>query len=105
MAISVAGTDLTEAIVPFAYPVGSGTKIQVTDSAISSGPGSAVETSTKYYISSSASRQGAAYLGVRSVPMLIGAQTSTATTSLTLPSWLTPGSYFLLTCTDETGAV
>jgi subtilase family serine protease len=104
-AISVAGTDLTEAIVPFAYPVGSGTKIQVTDSAISSGPGSAVETSTKYYISSSVSRQGAAYLGARSVPMLIGAQTSTATTSLTLPSWLTPATYFLLACTDETGAV
>jgi subtilase family serine protease len=104
-AVQLGGTDLADSIAAVAGTVATGRIVQITDTVTSLGPGSAPPTTTKLYLSASGTRSGAAYLGSHAVPAITGAATSTAISSLTLPSWLAPGAYTLMACADETNAV
>lgn len=100
----VSGPDLAETGVsqPLAT-VADGTSFPVTDTVQNIGSVTAAASKTRYYLSSTKSKTGAHLLtGSRSVPSLAPGATSSGTVTVTVPAGLPSGTYFLLTCSDDT---
>ena len=95
--ITVVGPDLTESSVTATGSLTSGGTIQVTDTTNDTG-GEASGSTTYFYLSTSPTSTGA-FLGSRGVPSLAGNTSSTATTTLTLPSGLS-GTYYIVACAN-----
>ena len=100
-AFSVAGADLVETGVtlvtasPIAAPA-----IQVSDTAVNQGGGTALASSTGFYLSTNGTTKGT-YLGNRNVATLAaGANSGAVTTSLNLPSTLAAGTYYVIACAN-----
>ncbi|HZP63539.1 MAG TPA: CARDB domain-containing protein [Terriglobales bacterium] len=102
------GPDLLEsALSASATLLGAGSTLQITETAINQGGGSAGSSFTQYYLGPYNSKTGTARLltGNRAVPVLIAGTTSSGTTSVTVPSDMAVGSYYLLACADDTNLV
>jgi subtilase family serine protease len=84
----------------------AGVVIHVTDTTNNQGSGAAPASTTFFYLSSNVTLDAAdPIVGTRAVPALAVGSASTATTDLTLPDSLTPGSYMLIAKADGPGAL
>jgi subtilase family serine protease len=95
------GPDLTVSSISGPSIVSAGTTIAVTETTKNGGAGAAGASQTRFYVSTNASYDTSdVAVGGRPVPALSSGATSTATTSVTLPSTLTTGTYYLLARAD-----
>lgn len=99
---NVLGADLVETTVTVP-PTTTGAKIDVSDTATNSGPGSAGTSRTNFYISSNGVTQDRA-VGFRNVPALASSANSAGITTLTLPAGTT-GTYYIIACADTLAQV
>lgn len=84
----------------------SGTVIQVTDTTINQGTGASPTSTTSFYLSANALLETTdPVVATRLVPVLAAGASSTATTQITLPGGLVPGSYSLFAVADAPGTV
>jgi hypothetical protein len=102
------GPDLVETSLsnPPASAAPGGT-FSATDTVKNQGGGSAGGSTTRYYLSlDTVKGSGDVRLsGSRSVPALASGATSSGTVSVGIPSSIAGGSYYLLACADDLGAV
>jgi subtilase family serine protease/sugar lactone lactonase YvrE len=83
-----------------------GPAITVTDTTKNQGLGSAVATTTSFYLSTNTTYEaGDISLGSRAVPILASAATNAGSTSVTIPAGTAPGTWYILARADATGAV
>ncbi|MDK0575365.1 CARDB domain-containing protein, partial [Clostridium perfringens] len=76
---------------------GAGSTIAVSDTTTNQGAGAAAATVTRFYLSANAAFDaGDTALGARAVPALAAGGSSTATTSLTIPTSTPTAAYYLL---------
>lgn len=87
--------------------VTAGSSFSVTDTTLNSGNASAVASETKYRLSLDATIDAADPIltGSRAVPSLNIATSSTGTITVTIPTNLPPGKYYLAACADDTGLI
>jgi len=80
-----------------------GSAFSVTDSVLNQGGVSVASTTTRYYLSLDAAKDGADRLlsGTRGVPTLAASTTSSGSRTVTIPSATPLGTYFLLACADD----
>ena len=98
--------DLSVSSVTVPAQGGAGLTIQVTDTTSNLGSGAAQASTTLFYLSSNATLDTAdPIVGTRTVPALASGAASMATTSITLPDPLSPGSYTLFVKADGPGAL
>ncbi len=106
--VVVSAPDLVESAVsdPPATAVVGGS-FSVTDTVLNQGTAAAGLSTTRYYLSIDALRNSGdrALTGTRPVPGLAPLATSTDTISVRIPASVTPGTYFLLACADDTRTV
>jgi hypothetical protein len=98
-AIAVASADLAESGVSATGTFASGGTIQVADT-VTDSLGTAPGSTTWFYLAGSATAQGGTYLGNRSVPSLAPGASSSATTTLTLPTGIS-GTYYVVACANS----
>jgi hypothetical protein len=102
------GPDLVETSVsnPPANAV-IGSSFSITDTAKNQGDTPAGASATAYYLSTTSTKTSSSTLltGTRSVPVLAASATSTGSASVTIPTSLTAGAYFLIACADNSNAV
>lgn len=107
-AVQVARPDLVETAVSNP-PAGAraGTAFSVTDTAANQGAAPAAATTTRYYLSVDAIRNtgDVRLTGTRAAGALAAGATSTGTVSVTIPTSMALGTYYLLACADDTAAV
>jgi hypothetical protein len=106
--VTVSGPDLGETAVsnpPTAVTPGG--TFSVTDTVQNIGNVTAATSVTRYYLSTTTSKSASSILliGSRSIPSLVAAATSSGNASVTVPSTLANGIYFLLACADATSLV
>jgi trimeric autotransporter adhesin len=83
-----------------------GTSFPVTDTVTNQGGLAGGTSTTRYFLSTNQVKDGNDRLiGSRSVPALEVNQTSTATATVTVPSNMTVGAYYLIACADNAGNV
>jgi hypothetical protein len=103
------GPDLVESGVSSQTVIASvGATFTVWDTTSNQGGGSAAASITQYYFSPLISKyaSGARLLtGSRAVPSLSAGATSNGGTSVTVPSSVAAGTYYLLACADDTNLV
>jgi hypothetical protein len=87
--------------------VTQGGSFSVTDTVQDNGSVGAGASTTRYYLSLDMTKSGGDVLltGTRAVPALAAGATSTGTVTVTVPGATALGTYFLLACADDTGAV
>jgi subtilase family serine protease len=82
-----------------------GASLTVTDTTINAGgAATTVSTWTRYYLSPDPVRDASdkqIYGGARSIGPLAAGASTTGSRSTTIPDGLTPGSYYLIACTDQ----
>jgi len=102
------GVDLVETAVgnPPALAV-LGASFSATDTVKNQGAAAAAASATRYYLSADQQKSGGDILigGTRSVPSLAAGQTSSGSATVTIPSSVPLGAYYLLACADELNAV
>ncbi|HEV2732315.1 MAG TPA: CARDB domain-containing protein, partial [Terriglobales bacterium] len=106
--VTVSGPDLVEtAVSDPPNTVTPGGTFSVTDTVQNIGNANAAASTTRYYLSTTTSKTASSTLltGSRSVPSLAPAATSSGNASVTVPSTLPSGTYFLLACSDDTKLV
>jgi hypothetical protein len=106
--ITVGGADLLEtAVSDPPMTVSGGTSFSVTDTGQNAGNGTAAASRTRYFLSTTSSKTLSSILlaGNRSVPSLAPGATSSGSATVTVPSTLPSGTYFLLACQDDTHIV
>jgi hypothetical protein len=90
-------------------PAPPGQSFTVTDTVQNAGVVPAGATTTRYYLHAATNNVKSAsdvrLTGTRSVPTLSAGASSTGTATVTIPSSVTLGSYFLLACADDSTAV
>ena len=106
--VTVSGPDLVETAVsdpPTTVTLGG--TFSVSDTVQNIGSAAAAASTTRYYLSTTTSKNASSILltGSRSVPSLASAATSSGNASVTVPSTLPSGRYFLLACSDDTKLV
>jgi len=106
--VTVSGPDLVETAVsdpPTTVTLGG--TFSVSDTVQNIGSAAAAASTTRYYLSTTTSKSASSILltGSRSVPSLASAATSSGNASVTVPSTLPSGRYFLLACSDDTKLV
>ena len=70
------------------------------------GTGTAGASTTKLYLSTNTTWDaGDTYLGSRAVPMLAAGASSAGSTSVTIPSSIATGTYYIIALTDDGNAV
>jgi subtilase family serine protease len=84
-----------------------GAAFAASDTVKNQGNGPAVASATRYYLSLDGAKDGAARLltGVRAVPALVAGTQSAGAVMVTVPATTPFGTYRLLACADDTGAV
>ena len=85
----------------------AGASFTVSDTVANAGGTSAGASTTRYYLSTVATRTSAALLlsGSRPVSLLAPSGTSAGTASVTIPTAVGPGLYYLLSCADDLAQV
>lgn len=102
------GVDLVEKVVGNPPAVAaSGGSFSATDTVRNQGAAAAGASATRYYLSADQQKSGEDVLlvGSRSVPSLAAGQTSSGSATVTIPSSMPLGTYYLLACADELNAV
>jgi len=102
------GPDLIESVVnASATLIGAGSTLQVSDTTINQGGGNSAPSLTQYYLAPYTTKSSNARLlsGNRSVPALGPGTTSSGTLTVTVPSDMAVGSFYLLACADDTNLV
>ena len=95
------GPDLVVDTLTVPASGGAGTTISVTDTTRNAGGGSSAATVTRFYLSANPQLDaGDAMLGMRAVPALAPAATSSGATPLTIPAGTTAGSYWIIARAD-----
>jgi subtilase family serine protease len=95
------GPDLTIAALSAPRTAGAGGALSVTDTTRNLGAGTAVASTTRFYLSSDAVLDAADLaLGSRAVPALAAGASSTGTTALTVPAGTATGVYYLIAQAD-----
>jgi len=104
---TVSGPDLEETAVSGPAAVKIGGSFQVTDTAKNIGKVAAGASVTRYYLSPTTSKTTKSHLltGSRAVPKLAVNATSSGTVTVSVPSAVPHGSYYLLACANDNGAV
>ncbi len=98
--------DLTVSSFTVPARTASGLVIQVTDTTINQGTGGASASTTSFYLSTNLTLEaGDPLLGTRPVPALAAGASNTATTQVTMPDGLAPGSYTLFAMADGPATV
>lgn len=87
--------------------VAPGGTFEVTATLRNGGSDSAGASSTRFYLSLNATKSTSDHRlsGTLSVPLLIVGATYTNTVTVTVPSTVPPGTYFLIACADDTGVL
>ncbi len=95
--------DLVETAVTVTAPIVVGKTAQVTDTTLNQGVGSAAGSTTRYYLSTTASTVPAGTLltGSRTVPALAPGASSTGTAAVTVSPYTPAGSFYVLACADN----
>jgi subtilase family serine protease len=85
----------------------AGASLRVTDITRNVGAANAAASTTRYYLSLDTLRDGADVLlvGARAIPPLAPNAFSTVAVTVTIPTGTPAGTYFLLACADDLGAV
>jgi len=100
------GPDLVESATSVPTVAGAGFPLTVNDTVKNQGSNTAGNTTTSFYLSVNFSLDsGDKFLGSRNVPALQPGQTSSASTTLTIPAGTELGQYFILISADDTKAV
>ena len=104
MAVTISyGIDFVVTGVSAPSSAATGTAISVPNSVKNQGTGTSVTSYVKFYLSTDATiTTSDKYLGQRSVGALAGGATSSATTSLTIPTTVVPGAYYVGAIADAT---
>ena len=104
--ISVAGADLVESSVSILTTSPTlGSSLQVSDTVLNQGAGKAGASYTGFYLSTNGTIKGT-YLGYRSIGTLsAGASSGPVTTTLTLPTSTSGGTYYVIACANYTGTL
>ena len=102
--VDVRAPDLVESSVsnpPSAVPLGG--SFSVTDSVRNQGNATATTTTTRYFLSLDLKKTSVDPLltGTRTVPSLSPADTSSNTVTVTVPTSVAAGSYYLIACADD----
>lgn len=100
--LKVDGPDLVEASVTVSGPLVLGKTAQVSDTAWNQGAASAGSSTTRYYLSTTASTvpTGVLLAGSRSVPALAVRGSSSGTATVTISPYIPAGNYYVLACAD-----
>jgi subtilase family serine protease len=102
----VIGPDLFLSSLSAPATGGAGLPVDVTDTTKNKGAGSAAASRTAFYLSANAALgAGDVLLGSRPVGVLLPNGSSTITTTLSIPSGTTAGSYYIIAVADDGGAV
>jgi subtilisin family serine protease len=102
------GPDLIESAVSiFATLIGAGSTLQVSDTTTNQGGGSAAASITQYYLATYTTKSSNSRLlsANRSVPTLAAGVSSSGMATVTVPSDMAVGSFYLLACADDTNLV
>ena len=100
------GPDLIESALTAPTSASAGSAISVTDGALNQGGGSAVSSTTRFYLSTNVTLDGGdVMVGSRSIGALAPGQSSAGQAVVTIPASTAPGSYFLIAAADADGAV
>ena len=101
------GSDLIESGVSSASTItGPGASIAVSDTATNQGGGDAGASLTQYYLGPFTTKNAARLLsGNRPVPALAAGNSSQGSVTVTVPTGIPAGNYYLLACADDTGVV
>ncbi len=84
----------------------AGATISVTDTTKNQGSGSAIATTTRFYLSTNTTFDAAdVLLASRAVPVLLSGASSPGSTSVTIPAGTAPGTYYILARTDADNVV
>jgi hypothetical protein len=98
--------DLVVASLTVPTKAGAGAAINVSDTTRNQGEGAAGPSTTALHLSTDGTLDAAdALLGSRIVPALAPGESSSATTTVTIPAGTTPGTYWLIARADAAGAV
>ncbi len=100
------GPDLIVSLITAPSSAARGSTISVTDTTKNNGGGDAIASTTKLYLSTNTTWDaGDAYLGSRSVPLLTAGASSAGSTSVTIPSGIATGPYYIIALTDDGNVV
>jgi len=100
------GPDLIVSLITAPTSAVRGSTISVTDTTKNNGGGDAGASTTKLYVSTNTTWDaGDTYLGSRSVPMLAAGASSAGSTSVTIPSGIATGPYYIIALTDDGNVV
>jgi subtilase family serine protease len=101
------GADLLVSSMQVPTTAAAGAVVSVSDTTKNQGAGVAAPTTTRFYLSTNITLDAADILldGSRIVPALAGGASSAGSTSVTIPSGLTPGTYYLIAKADADGVV
>jgi subtilase family serine protease len=99
------GPDLTVQSLTVPPRAGAGVMISVTDSTANLGPGNALGSETRFYISASGTMADAVQIGSRPIGPLTAGTSSSLMTQVMIPSATTPGNYFILARADGGEAI
>ena len=100
------GPDLIVSLITAPTSAVRGSTISVTDTTKNSGGGDAGASTTKLYLSTNTTWDaGDTYLGSRSAPMLTAGTSSAGSTSVTIPSGIATGPYYIIALADDGNAV
>ncbi len=101
------GPDLVVSALQAPAAVAAGAVVTITDTVTNQGAGSAAASTTRFYLSLNASFDSSDTLldGGRAVPALAAGQSSSGSTSITVPAGLSAGTYYIVARADADGAV
>jgi len=100
------GPDLVVSALTAPAAAAPGGAISLSDTTRNDGVGSAEPSTTAFYLSANTVLDAAdVVLGTRAVPLLVNGASASATTSLTLPTTLATGTYYILALADAPNTV
>ena len=100
------GADLVLLSVTAPASAGAGMSITITDTTQNQGGGAAPASNTRFYLSTNLNLDASdLVLGARAVPALAAGATSTGSVSVTIPTTVAPGAYWLLAKADGDDAI
>ncbi len=101
------GADLVVSVLTAPASGAAGDAVVVTDTTKNQGGGVAEPSVVRFYLSTNPSLEAGDTLlgGSRTVPTLVAGASSAGSTSVTIPSGMAPGAYYLIAQADADGAV
>jgi len=100
------GPDLIVSLITAPTSAVRGSTINVTDTTKNNGGGDAGASTTKLYLSTNTTWDaGDTYLGSRTVPLLTAGASSAGSTSVTIPSGIATGKYYIIALADDGNVV